>query len=379
MRAMNRPRWKAHCLAALAALPFLAAQAQTGSAGTADSSSAGNEPPPAAAEDSAEGKQARSPWLLVPLISSNPKLGTSLGGMAGYVTKFDEKSEPSLMVVQAQGSNTSSRTVSVGGKFYWNENHDRIVVGAVGGKVTNDYLDFLGSGQEVRSDENLHAYFMRYQHEVFPHWFMGVQGLYSNYGVDGTDPTSEQALDQAGLAGVVSSGLGLIVTYDTRNNTNNPTSGMVAQLHNLAFRDGLGSDVDFDVQTAQLQWYYPTSENNTVVVHAKSRWTQDAPESKESTVELRGYTRGQYLGRNGLTLEAENRYMFKPRWGAKAFAGVACLYGNGQSCGGDNVYPMVGGGVFYVIKPESNMVVSAEFAKGDGDNRGFYLNFGHRF
>jgi hypothetical protein len=363
MPPMRPSGWKLHCLAALAATPFcIAAYAQTGSTG-----------------ESAIERQSRSPWLLVPLVSSNPKLGTSLGGMAGYIFRFDEKSEPSLLAVQGQGSNTSSRTVGLGGKLYWNESRDRIIVGAVGGKVTNDYLDFLGTGQEVRSDENLRAFFLRYQHEFFPHWFFGMQAVYSNYDVEGTDPTSELILDRAGLAGSVSSGVGLVVSYDTRDNTNNPTAGTYARLHNIAFRDGLGSDADFDVLTADWAWYARTSEHNVVVLHAKGRWTKDAPPSKESTVELRGYTRGQYLGRNSLTLEAENRYMFKPRWGAKAFAGVACLYGDGEHCSGDQVFPMAGAGVFYILKPASNMVVSAEFAKGNGDNRGFYLSFGHRF
>jgi len=367
-------RWDGPCLVAMAAVSCFAAHAQAPNAASEDS---GKAPPDA--QESVMEKHSRSPWLLVPLISSNPKLGTSLGGMVGYIMKFDAASEPSLIALQGQGSNTSSRTAGLGGKLYWNQNHDRMSLGAVGGKVTNDYLDYLGSGQEVRSDETLRAFFMRYQHEVFPNWFFGVHGVYSNYGVDGADPISDQILDTVGVVGTVTAGLGLIASYDTRDNTTNTTAGMLAQVHNVAYRDGLGSDANYDVVTADWRWYGRTSENNVVVLHAKGRFTWDAPSSKESSVELRGYTRGQYLGRNSLTLETEDRYMFKPRWGAKAFAGVACLYGDGESCGGDNLYPMVGGGVFYIIKPESNMVVSAEFAKGNGDNRGFYLNFGHRF
>jgi hypothetical protein len=359
---------------ALAALCCISANAQVAGSG-AD----GGTSKPAATDEGLVEKQSRSPWLLVPLISSNPKLGTSLGGMAGYITRFDAKSEPSMLAVQGQGSNTSSSTLGIGGKAYWNENHDRMTIGAVAGKVTNDYLDFLGTGQQVRSDENLRSFFFRYQHEFLPHWFLGVQAAYSNYNVEGSDPTSDLILDSAGLAGSVSSGVGLIASYDTRDNTNNTTAGTYAQLYNLAFRDGLGSDDNFDLLTADWRWYTHISENNVLVLHAKGRWTRDAPVSKQSTVELRGYTRGQYLGPNSITLEAENRYMFEPRWGAKVFGGVACLYGDDKDCSGDQVFPMIGAGVFYIIKPESNMVVSAEFAKGNGENRGFYLNFGHRF
>ena len=38
----------------------------------------------APAQPAAE-KEARSPWLLVPLFSSSPKLGTSFGGLGAYM------------------------------------------------------------------------------------------------------------------------------------------------------------------------------------------------------------------------------------------------------------------------------------------------------
>lgn len=323
--------------------------------------------------------RSRSPWLFVPLVSSNPKLGTSLGVMVGYVHKFDPASEPSMLALQAQRSNTNSRTFGLGGKGYWNQNRDQLQFGIGGGNVSNDYLDFLGSGQEVRSEEDLRAYFLRYQHQIRPNWYFGGQALYSNYNVDGSDPTSAQALDSVGLTGEDASGVGVIVSFDSRDNSSNPTRGALVQLHNLAFRDGLGSDSNFDVVTGELKWYAQTGVRNVLVLHGKSRWTRDAPESKQSTVELRGYVRGQYIGPSSLTLEVEDRYMFKQRWGAKIFAGLACLYGGGKNCSGENVYPMAGGGVFYVVKPEANMVITAEFAKGNAENHGFYVSFGHRF
>lgn len=324
-------------------------------------------------------QEKHSPWLLVPLVSNSPKLGTSLGLMGGYIHRFDEVSEPSLVGVQVKHSNTSSSVLSVGGKLFFNENRDRLALGLVGGKVTNDYLDFLGTGVEVRTDEQLKAFFTRYQHALAPHWYFGVQGVYSNYGVEGEDAVSDLALDQAGLAGLTSAGLGVVLSYDTRDNVNNPSSGIYWQLHNLAYREGLGSDANYDALNTDFRWYKRTSEDNVVVVHVKARWTDDAPASRESTIQMRGYTHGQYMGKNSMTVEAEDRYMIRPRIGAKVFGGIACLYGDGKSCSGDNLYPMVGFGAFYVIKPKENMVVTAEFAKGDGDNQGFYLRFGNRF
>jgi len=179
-----------------------------------------------------------SPWLFVPLVSSNPKLGTSLGAMVGYIHRFDAVSEPSLLATQVRRSNTDSRTFAIGGKAYWNENRDQLQLGIARGKVTNDYSDFLGTGREVRSEETLRGYFLRYQHKVRSDWYADAQALYSNYDVEGSDPSSAQFLDLAGLAGEVSAGAGLIVSYDSPDNSSNPTRGSLLQVHSFAFRDG---------------------------------------------------------------------------------------------------------------------------------------------
>ena len=49
-----------------------------------------------------------SPWLISPLFSSDPKLSTAFGVLAGYVKQFDEKSPPSLIGVAGAYTTTDS-------------------------------------------------------------------------------------------------------------------------------------------------------------------------------------------------------------------------------------------------------------------------------
>ena len=53
----------------------------------------------------------------------------------------------------------------------------------------------------------------------------------------------------------------------------------------------------------------------------------DAPSSGLSSIELRGYIRGQYLAEHVTLVEVEERYAFGEKWGLTAFGGIACLYG----------------------------------------------------
>src|SRR5688572_29392966 len=63
-------------------------------------------------QNSGQPPAARSPWLFIPTFSSNPKLGTSVGGMGAYVTKFDLESQVSIFGLSAQYTNTDSATVA---------------------------------------------------------------------------------------------------------------------------------------------------------------------------------------------------------------------------------------------------------------------------
>ena len=89
------------------------------------------------------------------------------------------------------------------------------------------------------------------------------------------------------------------------------------------------------------------------------------------------------LGEDYSHFQFDLRLSLGARWGAVFFGGVGCLYGEdvsarSSSCQ-DNVYPALGGGISYLLKPETGIVVRAEVAKGTGDNSALYLRFGHPF
>jgi outer membrane scaffolding protein for murein synthesis (MipA/OmpV family) len=97
-------------------------------------------------------------------------------------------------------------------------------------------------------------------------------------------------------------------------------------------------------------------------------------------VQLRGYVPGNYLAPHSLSLEAEERYRIDDRWGLAAFGGAACLLDQISDCGDTtNWYPAIGAGVIYTLKPKEKMVVRLDYARGEGENSGIYLTFGHPF
>jgi hypothetical protein len=325
-------------------------------------------------------KQSESPWLIVPTFSSNPKLGTSLGLMAAYMHYFDEKSQVSMFGVNGMYTSTDSAIVALLVKTSWSADHHRLLVIAPNGIIKNDYDDFLGTGKELKSEDDLHALVTRYLYRVTGNWFGGLQGILTNYQVIGQNALDEEMLQTLGLTGFKAGGIGLAVLHDSRDIEFSPTRGWYMNLNNVAYRDWIAGDNNFDVYRLDLKGFLEHWGGQVLAVRQSNQWTVDAPPSALAPVVLRGYKMGQYLGKNMSAVEAEERLRLAKSWGATIFAGVACLYGNGRDCSdSDNIYPDWGAGLQYIIKQKEGIVASLEYAQGKWDNYGIYLKMGYGF
>ena len=339
--------------------------------------------PDSAKDDGVESQaqaEERSPWLWVPIVSSNPKVGTSAGGLASYLFKLDSKSTSSMAGVGGTYSTTDSYMVSAFLRSYWDHDQKRLVVFGGTGAINNDYEDFLGSGQQVQTTDDLRVLFARYLQQVKGNWFAGLQATYTNYLIYAEDGNVNDILATLGLTGFDSVAVGLVGLLDTRDNQNTPTSGVRFIVHNFAYREGLGGEEDFDVYNLQFSHYLAQENGNVLAYRIEGRWTSDASPGGYSSVNLRGYTRGQYLEPNATLAEVEQRMAITKRWGWHGFAGVACLYGDGAKCSdSENVYPSIGLGGQYLLNQAEQMSLSFDVALGKSGNNGFYMRFGQAF
>ncbi|HUJ18007.1 MAG TPA: hypothetical protein VL197_08435 [Nitrospirota bacterium] len=325
-------------------------------------------------------EKKESPWLVMPTFSSNPKLGTTLGLMAAYMHYFDEKSQVSMFGMNGMYTSTNSAIIGVIAKASWGEDHHRLVIAAPNGLIKNDYNDFLGTGKPLKTEDNLHALVGRYLYRVTGDWFAGLQGLNTNYQIIGQNALNEEMLQTLGLTGFKAGGIGLAVLHDSRDIEFSPTRGWYLNMNNIAYRDWIAGDNNFDVYRLDLRVFWEHWDGQVLAVRQSNQWTFDAPPSAYAPIVLRGYKMGQYLGKYMSSVEAEERVQLAKNWRATVFAGVGCLYGNGQDCNeSENIYPSYGAGIQYVIKPKEGMVANLEYAQGKKDNNGIYLKFGYAY
>ena len=331
-------------------------------------------------EEDALTRLEKSPWLLAPVFQSNPKLGTSLGALAGYVHYFDQKSRPSIFALMGQYSSTGSIVAGVQARASFDEDRQRVIAGMVYGNVKNDYDDYLGTGVPLRNDATLKSFIARYTYRVTGNWFIGAQGIYQNFAIAGQTEFDDQVLDILGIQPFKSAGAGLVVQNDSRDSENMPTRGWLLNLNNMAFRESLGGDGDYDVYRADFRFFFPHGNRNVLALRQLNHLTSDAPAAARAPVQLRGYKIGQFTGTYMSSFEVEERYRFAEKWTATLFAGVACLYGDGTKCSdSENVFPAAGAGVQYILKPKEGIVLNLEYAQGKDNNYGFYLKMGYGF
>jgi hypothetical protein len=322
----------------------------------------------------------KSPWLLAPIFNSNPKLGTAFGAIGAYLHYFDAKSRPSIFGVTAQYSNTDSIVGGMQARTSFDEDHQRLIAGAVYGYVKNDYNDYLGTGVPLKSNGELRSVIARYLYRVKGDWFIGVQGIYQNVFVGGETAEDEQTLDILGVEPYKSGGAGLVVYRDSRDNENKPTAGWVLSINNMAYRESLGGENDFDVYRIDFRYYVEHGNGNVFAVRQLNHLTSDAPTVARASIQLRGYKIGEYNAEYMSSIEAEERLRLSDKWTATVFAGVACLYGGDDKCSdSDSRYPMAGAGVQFALKPKEGIVMNLEYAWGKDGNHGGYLKMGYTY
>jgi hypothetical protein len=335
-----------------------------------------------------------SPWIMTPLVSSDPKLSTSIGGLVAYLHKFDEESPASMFGAKATLSNSDSFVVGAFGQIFFDHDNQRALVALVKGTIHNDYDNYLGSGMPLKTTDDLDFKVAQYSYRFYGDWFIGAQGVSSNYKIYLTEDISQSAFNETNVAvennelielgGYKSNALGFLVEFDDRDKPRSATSGQFLKLSNAAYREALGGDVSFDAYLLKYATYLSHGNGNVFAISSDGRWTNDAPIAGYSSVQTKGYTRGQFLAPHMLDIQVDERIRLANDWGMVLYAAVACLYGDTDddslSCtDSDNIYPSVSLGVTYTLKEKEGIVIRSEIAKGKGSSQGFYMSFGHPF
>lgn len=164
------------------------------------------------------------------------------------------------------------------------------------------------------------------------------------------------------------SGIGLILNYDSLDQPFSPTRGIKSEVAYSQFAQGLGGDFDYgQLQTYGIM-YAPLGGPFVLGVNLNGQFIfGDAPFYSLPFLGLRGIPMGRYVDSSVVSVEAELRYDLTQRWTLLAFGGAGRVADTiGDLFDADDHFSG-GAGIRYLIAREYGLRMGVDVAYGDDD------------
>jgi hypothetical protein len=337
---------------------------------------------------------------VMPMISSNPNSGTSLGVLNTNIYNTDESSSPSQLMFIAQYSNTDSWSV-IGMNIAWLKG-DMFKSSTVGGYAYNNsqlYITDIGGielGEKIDASFGVGVFFAYSQllYKTFDNFYLGGQISYVDTQMEANDVAGELFLKQKGMEDTKSSSFGINADYDTRNKTEKhyPRDSALVGININFYLKDLGNEEDFFISEINARVYQHGFKATDV--WANQFYGKYASENTPDTSLpalgfrsiLRGFSTGQFKTRYLSSYQSEYRYQLDgTKFRFAAFGGIASL--NGGSTGNEygnrdadnGVYASGGLGVRYAIQEEAGVDYRVDFAYTSTDDYGIYATVNQAF
>jgi hypothetical protein len=337
-----------------------------------------------------EGKaDEKDKWIAMPIPISNPTIGTGLGLSALYLYKIDEASPTSNTMVGGLYTNTDSWLVGIKQTTYLDGDKYRLN-GTLG--YANLNLDFYGIGSDAGAKgESIpitqKGIFLKPELliRVYKDLFIGPR--YRAVKLETIMDVSNLPLIGSNISELerdsLSSGLGIVAKYDSRDIELNPLSGTLFEFSAVFPSDAFGSDFNYQIYEATFNHYAELGKRQVLAFNAYGKFTfGDVPfwdlSLFGSKNELRGYVAGQYRDNMLLATQLEYRWQFYKRFGMVAFGGVGEVAPTVDEFDADDLLPSAGVGLRYMVAEKSRVNVSIDFAVGR-DSYAFYSRVGEAF
>lgn len=327
-------------------------------------------------------------WVIAPIPVSNPTLGTGLQLAALYLHPSRGKSDSSPNATSGLGvmyTDNDSWFAGLFHKTYLYDDRLRLMVAAGKGSLQ---LKYFGSGGGGVLAENPVGYsldtnigFARAQWRLpgTEHWFFGPAYTYGQGDVTLDFSSLVPSLPAVGK-GVLVSGLGLTLTYDSRDSNYYPTEGVDFGISSYYYGDNLGSDFNFSKTTVYLSNYFPVSPKMVIASNAYyESGAGDVPFFMLSSPGVRGYDRGRYMDDGALKLSLESRYKFAARWSAVGFYDYGWVSDKAdQLLSGKTAYS-IGGGIRWQTTPDKPLNLGIDVAYTGDNDTVVFIQIGEQF
>jgi len=240
--------------------------------------------------------------------------------------------------------------------------------------------DFWGLGNHTAFTDKVG--FAQKQYFINPQFLKRVHGnmyLGVTYEFQHTGPVEYSPGDVfdkeniAGRHGGNTSGIGPILSWDTRNNAYSPDKGSFAEIQYVYFRPFLGSDFKFTVLSIDLRKFFKLSSTSVLAVQGLGGLTfGNTPfrklEELGGTDMMRGYYGGRYTDKCLMAYQAEYRHFLFWRIGFVAFAATGEVAPSPSRFELNGLHYTGGGGLRFALSKEEKLNLRIDYGVAKHSN-----------
>lgn len=341
--------------------------------------------------DASEWLLDRKGFLPVPIVITEPAVGYGAGvGLLFFRESLREASArgkergivapPDIYGVAIAGTENGSRFAGAGAMVTFDDDRWRYR-GGVGRPDAN--LDFYGSGGALGTGDAKIAYnldgwistqqLMRRLGDSDN--FIAARWIYLD--LDATfDAGRPQPALPAASRSVRSSGLGMSLEHDSRNNFFTPSRGWKGNVEAMFYSPDIGSDSKYETYRAHAFGYLPAGKEFVLAARLDMRSARgDVPFYQLPYIDMRGIPAVRYQDENMALAEFELRWNITPRWALVGFAGSGRTWGTATSFPDGDTEGSFGAGFRYLIASRLGMYVGIDVARGP-EETAFYIQVG---
>ena len=336
--------------------------------------------------------------LILPIIARSIETGWSFGG-AGAGT-FRLRSHDTAATLR----DTVSRTSNVEAVALYTTRKQ--FVSAINGSIyfpgehwiLNEQLsyssfpdEFWGLGKKApNSNEEDYSFkqyfaFLHPQLLIAKKLFLGV--VYQYQRVFNIDYDSGGLFDTqkvVGRGGYHISGLGLSITYDTRNNAFAPDRGSMLQFYFDQFAPYFGSNYLYTSYILDLRRFISVYRNQVLALQAFGSFNSGEVPLRSlaylgGSSLMRGYYEGRYRDKNAAVIQAEYRIPLFWRLGAVGFGDIGNVGPELKDVNLEHFKYSYGGGLRVALNQKERLNLRLDYGLAKGGSNGFYLQLGEAF
>ena len=335
--------------------------------------------------------------ILIPFYTPELEFGLAVGGLLSFRTDPDNDQQPrSTLRANVLGTTNEAIGFVIRLNSFWGDDTFRLNVD-IGGKDAAD--NYYGVGYDAGFDVPEGELTTFYKYEAFAIkpvllWrvigdlFVGLNAdlNYMNAGDVAPGMASDPTFEAFGPE-YWSHGVGITLSYDTRDVTVNPWKGRLLEFNTTHYLEELGSENDFDLYSLDyrefIQLWRP---GTTLALRILGEFGNgDIPWSMYPVAggsrKLRGYSKGRFRDQAVLTGVLEYRHQFVraddtlSKHGAAVWAGCGFLGEDIEDFDGHGLPNL---GVGYRLELQERMNLRLDMGFGD-DDEGVYLSINEAF